>query len=265
MELTAGNIDAMEETGCPEGTTIQVRDLFFNTPARQKFMGSDRAEGAACVQAALRCALGHPEVSVRCLRDGQEEFFSPGDGRADSCAYSLLGREAASQLLLCTGENGGVKVAGFVSSPSAGRGNRREQYFFCQYFFCNGRAIRSQLLLSALEQAYKNSLLTGRYPACVLYLDLAFAQVDVNVHPAKTEVKFSDEKRVFDAVYYAALSALQGENRTAQVEPSPATRKLAAPKKDFYQSMSAESFRANGYAAKPAAPAPRAASMIRSL
>ncbi|MBQ6465112.1 MAG: DNA mismatch repair endonuclease MutL, partial [Oscillospiraceae bacterium] len=246
VELEAGDIKEMLPAGCPEGTTMLVRDLFYNTPARLKFLKSDRSEASACELAALRCALGRPEVSVRLIRDGEERFFSPGDGRADSCVYSLLGREAASQLLLCTGENGGVRVSGYVSSPSAGRGNRREQYFFC-----NGRFIKSALLQSALEQAYKNTLLVGRYPSCVLYLDLAFAQVDVNVHPAKTEVKFSDEKRVFDAVYYAALSALQGEERTAQVELSPSTRRLAEPKKDFYQSMSAETFRANGYAARP--------------
>ncbi len=251
VTLEAGDIQDMLPAGCPEGTAMTVRDLFFNTPARLKFLKSDRSEAAACELAALRCALGRPEVSVRLLRDGEERFFSPGDGRADSCVYSLLGREAASQLLLCTGENGGVKVSGYVSSPSAGRGNRREQYFFC-----NGRFIKSALLQSALEQAYRNTLLVGRYPSCVLYLDLAFAQVDVNVHPAKTEVKFSDEKRVFDAVYYAALSALQGEKRTARVEPSAATRKLAEPKKDFFQSMSAESFRANGCAARPAGSAP---------
>ena len=254
VTLEAGDIRDMLPAGCPEGTTMTVRDLFYNTPARLKFLKSDRSEAAACELAALRCALGRPEISVRLIRDGEERFFSPGDGRADSCVYSLLGREAASQLLLCAGENGGVRVSGYVSSPSAGRGNRREQYFFC-----NGRFIKSALLQSALEQAYRNTLLVGRYPSCVLYLDLAFAQVDVNVHPAKTEVKFSDEKRVFDAVYYAALSALQGEDRTAEVAPSPGTRKMAEPKKDFYQSMSAERFRANGYAVKPAAPAEKPA------
>ena len=254
--LEAGDIRDMLPAGCPEGTTMLVRDLFYNTPARLKFLKSDRSEASACELAALRCALGRPEISVRLIRDGEERFFSPGDGRADSCVYSLLGRDAAAQLLSCAGENGGVKVSGFVSSPSAGRGNRREQYFFC-----NGRFIKSSLLQAALEQAYKNTLLVGRYPSCVLYLDLAFAQVDVNVHPAKTEVKFSDEKRVFDAVYYAALSALQGESRTAQVEPSPATRKLAEPKKDFYQSMTAERFRQNGYAAAPTA-APRPAARV---
>ena len=250
--LEAGDIRDMLPAGCPEGTTMVVRDLFYNTPARLKFLKSDRSEAAACVLTALRCALGRPEISVRCLRDGQEEFFSPGDGRIESCVYALLGREAAAKLLACGGEAGGVRVSGYVSSPSAGRGNRREQYFFC-----NGRFIKSALLQAALEQAYKNTLLTGRYPACALYLDVSCAAVDVNVHPAKTEVKFSDEKTVFDAVYYAVLSALGGEGRSASVEPSAGTRQMAEPKKDFYRTMTAEDFRKSGYAAPPAAPAPR--------
>ena len=237
--LEAGEIRDMLPAGCPEGTTMLVRDLFFNTPARLKFLKSDRSEAAACVLTALRCALGRPEISVRCLRDGQEEFFSPGDGRAESCVYALLGRAAAADLLRCEGESEGIRVSGFVSSPRAGRGNRREQYFYI-----NGRFIKSALLQSALEQAYKNSLLVGRYPSCVLYLTLSFARVDVNVHPAKTEVKFTDEKKAFDAVYYAALSALTEEAHGARVEPSVATRKLAGQKSDFYQSMSAEQFRA---------------------
>ena len=252
--LEAGEIKDMLPAGCPEGTTMNVRDLFYNTPARLKFLKSDRSEAAACVLTALRCALGRPEVSVRCLRDGQEEFFSPGDGRIESCVYALLGREAASKMLACAGENGGVKVTGYVSSPAAGRGNRREQYFYC-----NGRFIKSALLQAALEQAYKNTLLTGRYPACALYLDMSCAAVDVNVHPAKTEVKFSDEKTVFDAVYYAVLSALSGEGRSAAVEPSAGTRQMAEPKKDFYRTMTAEDFRKSGYAA---APAPRPAAPV---
>ena len=215
--LSGGDILEMGPTGCPEGTTLIVRDLFYNTPARLKFMKSDRSEAAACVQAALRCALGRPEVSVRLIRDGDEEFFSPGDGRADSCIYALLGRDLASTLLPCRGEDEGMKLTGFVSSPSAGRGNRG-----AQYFFCNGRFIKSQLMQAALEQAYKNTLLTGRYPACVLYLDLGLGSVDVNVHPAKTEVKFSYERRVFDLVYHSVLSALQGEDRLQPEEAKPA-------------------------------------------
>ena len=252
--LEAGDIQEMQPCGCPEGTCMTVRDLFYNTPARLKFLKSDRSEAAACQLAALRCALGRPEVSVRFLRDGKEEFFSPGDGRAESCVYTLLGRESAAQLLACRGDGAGVTVSGYVSSPSAGRGSRREQYFFC-----NGRFIRSALLQSALEQAYKNTLLTGKYPACVLYLDVALSQVDVNVHPTKAEVKFSQEKALFDTVYYAVLSALQGEDRVAQIALSPATRRLAQPRKDFFQSMSAESFRIGGRAPAPARSEPRSA------
>lgn len=208
VTLDGGDIQDMTPCGCPEGTSMIVRDLFYNTPARLKFLKSDRSEAAACTLAALRCALGRPEVSVRFIRDGSEEFFSPGDGRLDSCAYSLLGRELASTLLEIASEDDGVRVRGFVSSPSAGRGSRG-----AQYFFCNGRFIRSALLQAAVEQAYKNTLLTGRYPACVVYLELGCGSVDVNVHPAKTEVKFSYEKKVFDLVYHAALFALTGESR----------------------------------------------------
>ena len=250
VTLTAGDIQEMEPVGCPEGTTMIVKDLFFNTPARLKFLKSDRAEASACVQTALRCALGRPEVSVRLFRDGKEEFFSPGDGRQDSCVYTLLGRDLAATLLPCRASDGGLRVSGFVSSPAAGRGNRG-----AQYFFCNGRTIRSQLLQTALEQAYKNTLLTGRFPACVLYLDLGYASVDVNVHPAKTEVKFSQEKQVFDLIYNAVRLALEQEDRTAEVVPSPATRRLVEPKGDFFQSMNAESFRAFT-SDKPRDPAP---------
>ena len=221
--LEAGEIQSMYETGCPEGTTMIVRDLFYNTPARLKFMKSDRAEGGACVAAAFRCALGRPEVSVRCIRDGDEQFFSPGDSRLDSCVYSLLGRDAAKTLRACSGEQDGVKVEGFISSPGYGRGNRAQQYFYC-----NGRAIRSAALQAALEQAYRNTLLTGRFPACVLYITLSNAAVDVNVHPAKTEVKFTQEKTVFDAVHYAARSALEHERETAEVILSKSTEKVAA-------------------------------------
>ena len=238
VTLAAGDIEDMYETGCPEGTTMIVRDLFYNTPARLKFMKSDRAEGSACVLAAFRCALGRPDVSVRCIRDGEEQFFSPGDSRQDSCVYSLLGREQAVRMLACEGENEGIRVSGFVSSPGAGRGNRSGQYFFC-----NGRVIKSLALQSALEQAYKNTLLVGKFPACVLYLELSCAAVDVNVHPAKTEVKFTQEKAVFDAVYYAVRSALERESPTAEVRLSPGTQKKAEPKKDFYQTMTAAEFR----------------------
>lgn len=220
MTLDAGEIQDMYETGCPEGTTMIVRDLFYNTPARRKFLKTDRAEGAACAAAALRCALGRPDVSVRCIRDGEEIFFSPGDNKLDSCVYSLLGRELAKTLLPCEGEVDGVRVHGFISSPAAGRGSRAQQHFFC-----NGRWIRSAALQAALEQAYRNTLLVGRFPACVLYVELSCAAVDVNVHPAKTEVKFSHERAVFDAVYYGARAALEAERAPAAAAPKPSVPK----------------------------------------
>lgn len=220
MTLDAGEIQDMYETGCPEGTTMIVRDLFYNTPARRKFLKTDRAEGAACAAAALRCALGRPDVSVRCIRDGAELFFSPGDSKLDSCVYSLLGRELAKTLLPCESEVDGVRVHGFISSPAAGRGSRAQQHFFC-----NGRWIKSAALQAALEQAYRNTLLVGRFPACVLYVELSCAAVDVNVHPAKTEVKFSHERAVFDAVYYGARAALEAERAPAAAAPKPSVPK----------------------------------------
>ena len=245
--LTAGEIDEMGPAGCPEGTAMTVRDLFYNTPARQKFMKSDRAEGAACVNAALRCALGHPEVSVRCCREDEEVFFSPGDGQAKSAVYALLGRDNARDMLACEGESEGIGVSGFVSAPHAGRGNRA-----MQFFFLNGRAFRSATLQAALEQAYKNTLLTGRFPACVLYLTLGPGKVDVNVHPTKSEVRFTEEKKVFDAVYCAVRSALAetGAPNTAEIRLSPTTQRVASPqpKPDFYKKMTSEAFRSSGLA-----------------
>ena len=259
VTLTAGDIQDMGPWGCPEGTTMIVRRLFYNPPARLKFLKSDRSEASACLQAALRCALGHPEVSLRFLRDGKEEFFSPGDGRMDSCVYTLLGRDVAKDLLSCESQQDNMSVRGFVSSPVAGRGNRG-----AQYFYCNGRYIKSALLQSAVEQAYKNTLLTGRYPACVLYLSLGYGSVDVNVHPAKTEVKFSGERQVFDLVYHGVLSALAGERPGVQArlapEPKGEARSAAAekapvtPRADFYRSMSAREFRDSGYSVKNATP-----------
>jgi DNA mismatch repair protein MutL len=262
VSLEAGDIQEMRPAGCPEGTTLLVRDLFFNTPARFKFLKSDRAEAQNCVALALKTALAHPEISVKCVRDGQEQFFSPGDGRVDSCVYSLLGRETAQGFLKAESEVEGVRVSGYVSSPRAGRGNRG-----AQFFFCNGRPIRSLTLQTALEQAYKNSLMVGRFPACVLYVTLSCAAVDVNVHPTKSEVKFSDEHRVFDAVYHAALGALEQENAlsaqpkeasaprvTRESEPpkrdslgrgDPSGKRPAAgaPREDFFRQMRAEDFR----------------------
>lgn len=247
VEAEAGEIVSMEETGCPEGTTITVRDLFYNTPARQKFLGTDRSEGAACVQSALRTALGRPDVSFRCLRDGQEEFFSPGDSTAKSAVYALLGRDAAAGLLPVDTESDGVAVRGFVSAPGCCRGNRS-----AQYFFCNGRPIRSRALQAALEQAYKNTAMVGRFPGCALYITLPNGLVDVNVHPTKAEVKFAKEKPVFDGVYYGTLAALGRKSAPQAMSDAPLAPETgsAAPRGDFFRTMDADTFRQT-YAASP--------------
>lgn len=238
--LEAGDIQEMEECGCPEGTTMICRDLFYHTPARLKFLKSDRSEASACIAAALRCALGRPDVSVRLIRDGSEEFFTPGDGKISSALYALLGREESASMLRCTSSSGSMKLDGFISSPAEGRGNRAHQFFFV-----NSRTIHSALLQSALEQAYKNTLLVGRYPSCALFLTLPVNSVDVNVHPAKTEIRFGNEKAVFDFVYQAVKLALASEDRLAAApkeEHAPAPAAAFQPKKDFYQTMSAAEY-----------------------
>ena len=241
MTLTAGDIQEMYETGCPEGTTMIIRDLFFNTPARLKFLKSDRTEGSACVQAAMKCALGRPDISVRCIKDGKEEFFSPGDGKLESCVYHLLGRDMAKSMIECDPVDEFVRVRGFVSSPAEGRGNRT-----AQYFFVNGRAVKSPLIQKGLEMAYRNRLLTGRFPYCVLYVEIPFGSVDVNVHPTKAEVKFSNEKTVYDAVYYTCLEAVNRENRLKEEK-----------EREIYWKKNDDFFNKNGhYPAKIIEPTP---------
>ena len=249
--ITGGEIEEMIPCGCPEGTTMICRDLFYHTPARLKFLKSDRSEASACIAAAMRCALGRPEISVRMIRDGKEEFFSPGDGKTESCVYALLGREEAASMLPCRSSNDTFVLEGFVSSPAEGRGNRAHQFFYV-----NGRFIRSSLLQSAVEQAYRNTLLVGRYPSCVLYLKVAYGSVDVNVHPAKTEIRFGNEKAVFDFVYQAVKLALEHEDRLAPQTDAKNTDERSGyikeekpgnnrneQKNSFYQSMTAEEFR----------------------
>ncbi len=205
VSVDSGDIQEMDRRGGAKGTSMSVRDLFFNTPARLKFMKTDRAESAACVAIALRCAMAHPEISVRVIKDGKEEFFTPGDSDLKSTIYSLLGREFASGLLECGADpDEKVRAVGYVSSPTAARGNRS-----MQYFYCNGRYIKSNLMQAALEQAYKNTTLSGRFPSCVIKLSVPVHEVDVNVHPTKTEVRFAYEKAVFEAVYYSVLGALE--------------------------------------------------------
>ena len=206
LSLEGGKILTCEAAGCPVGTTIVVRDLFFNTPARMKFMKRDSVEGSAAAGAVQKQALAHPEVSFRLMKDGQQQLQTPGDGDLLAAVYGVLGRQAAGEMIPVDSKWEKLGVSGYVSRPTATRGTRANQIFFV-----NRRFIRSKTLTAALEEAYRNQLMVGRFPSCVLNISMPLTAVDVNVHPAKTEVKFLNEKEIFDCVHYGVLGAL---NRT---------------------------------------------------
>ncbi|MCH5352401.1 MAG: DNA mismatch repair endonuclease MutL [Acutalibacter sp.] len=203
----------MEEAGCPEGTTIIIRDLFYNTPARMKFLKKDSTEGNSIAGVLDKLALSHPEISFRFIRDGKETLRTPGDNKLSSAIYGVYGKEFLSTLIPVEYEYEHVKVTGFISSPAGSRPNRS-----MQNFFINGRYIRSRTAMAALEEAYKGSIMVGKFPACVLHLSLSFGAVDVNVHPAKLEVRFVNERPVFDAVYHGVKSALNAGDKPKTME-----------------------------------------------
>ncbi len=206
----------VDDAGCPKGTTIIIRDLFFNTPARMKFLKKDITEGNAVAAVLDKMAMSHPEVSISFIRDGKQAFKTPGDNNLMSAIYAVEGREFASSLIEVDGEFSGVTVKGYVSKPTACKPKRN-----AQSVFLNGRFVRSGTVCSALEAAYKNSVMVGRYPAAVLHITVPFGAVDINVHPAKTDVRFSDERRIFDAVMFSVRNALlKGDSRPEMTMPA---------------------------------------------
>ncbi len=205
--LEGGEETVFEQSGCPEGTTVVVRDLFYNVPVRAGFLKKDTAEGNAAANIFQKIALSHPEISFRLIRENKTEFVTPGDGELFSAVYAIFGKDFARDLLPVKyqeQENGGISVDGYVMKPLYSRPNRAHQLFFV-----NGRSVRSFTLISAIEEAYKTLIMTGKYPACVLMVRVSPRIVDVNMHPTKAEVRFSDEKRIYNAVYFAVLSALE--------------------------------------------------------
>ena len=249
LHLEGGEPGTVEAAGAPEGTTITVRDLFYNTPARLKFMRRDSAETAAVNGLMQHLALSHPDISFKFIKDGAEALLTPGDGRLESAVYAALGRDFARGLVPVSGSGGDVSVTGFVTAPLMGRGSRS-----MQVFFVNGRFIKSQLLTAALEEGYRNQIMKGRFPGCVLAVTLPVTAVDVNVHPAKTQVKFAREHDVFDAVYHTVLDALDKTGAPAAV-PAKEAPLAAASRQDFFQTMDAKTFRQGGGGRAPARPA----------
>lgn len=268
--IEGGEETVIDDAGCPKGMTLVVRDLFYNTPARMKFLKKDVSEGNAVASVVDRIALSHPEVSVRFIRDSKDVLFTSGDGKLDSAIYKVLGRDFASTLIPCDYELEGVRVSGYISKPFNARPNR-----MMQYFFLNDRFIKTRTGMVALEEAYKNSVMVGKFPACVLKIQIAPGAVDVNVHPAKTEVRFANEKMIFNAVYYCAKSALQqGDTRVQasfsrkvarQFMPPPTEgkqikiyeqqleqiKKEAQPNQDFWTNTTSAEFKKEAEKPKP--------------
>ncbi|MBD5098993.1 MAG: DNA mismatch repair endonuclease MutL [Clostridiales bacterium] len=211
LTVEAGVVTSQEEAGCPRGTTLSVRELFYNTPARLKFMKKDAAEGAAVFAVVQRVALSHPELSVKFIRDGKQELLTPGDGQLKSAVYAVMGRDIALGFLPVKGSGEGMSAEGFASLPTCCRGSRSYQHFFV-----NGRYVKSRIMMAAVEEAYKNQKMVGKFPGCVIHLTVRPGEVDVNVHPTKTEVKFQREQQVFSTVYYAVLSALDRDHTRPQ-------------------------------------------------
>ena len=262
LTLEAGNITEETEAGCPDGTTIIVRDLFFNTPARMKFMKSDTVEGSRVTAAVQLQALAHPEVAFRFLRDGKEVLSTPGTGKLEAAVYCVYGRDSG-KMVQVDGKWENFSVTGYVSKPTDARPSRN-----LQTFFVNDRPVKSRLLMAALEEAYRNQIMAGKFPACVLHLRVPANAVDVNVHPAKTEVKFLNEKAVFDCIHYCVLGALNKTQDRPQVQfkaappvekpvAAPMEKPVSAPQKqeNFFRTMNAEEFK-NFSAAVKDAPKP---------
>lgn len=260
--IEGGEEILIDDAGCPEGTTLIVRDIFYNTPARMKFLKKDVTEANAVAGVVDRIALSHPEVSIRFIRDGKDALFTTGDGKLESAIYNVLDKDFASTLIPAEYELEGIKVSGFISKPFNSRPNRT-----MQFFFLNSRFIKTRTGLVALEEAYKNQIMAGKFPACVLNIQANAQSVDVNVHPAKTEVRFANEKLIFNAVYYCAKSALSNDGSRVQANiqqkqkqflqkqymPQPVSGKQIkiyeqqlekVSKEDFWQKTTADEFRA---------------------
>lgn len=212
-EISGGEQKLYETAGCPDGTSIMIRDLFFNVPARLKFLKKDATEANRIQELMGRLAISHPEISVKLIRDNSQVFVTAGDGKLYTAIYSVFGREFAKSLLPVDYSAEGVSISGFVSKPLTSRTNRK-----FQVFYVNDRYVRSEVCSQALEEAYRNSIMVGKFPACVLKLDIAPDMTDVNVHPAKTEVRFSDNRYVYNAVYFAVKQALTEKDSPTQMK-----------------------------------------------
>ncbi len=202
-EINGGEEVDFSDAGCPDGTTFIIRDLFYNVPARMKFLKKDIAEGNAVSAVIDKTALSHPEVAFTYIKDGKQVLKTSGDGKLLSAIYSVYGRDFANGMIPVEYELNGITVNGYVSKPSESRPNRN-----MQNFFINGRYVKTRTASIALDEAFKGSIMVGKFPSCVLHIGISFEAIDVNVHPSKVEVRFINERPVYDAVYHSIKSAL---------------------------------------------------------
>ena len=212
-EIDGGEEISFDDAGCPDGTTFIMRNLFYNVPARYKFLKKDVAEGNAVASVIDKIALSHPEIAITFIRDNKRVLKTAGDGKLMSSIYAVYGRDFASTLIPVDYELNGMKLKGYISRPTNGRANRN-----MQNTFINGRFVKSRTISVALEEACKGSIMIGKFPSCVLNLQISPEAVDVNVHPSKIEVRFINERPVFDTVYHGVKSALlRGDSRKEAV------------------------------------------------
>ena len=218
--IHGGEEIVIEDCGCAEGSTFIVEDLFYNIPARMKFLKKDVSEGNAVAGIVERLALSHPEIAVTFIRNGRTEIQTPGDGQVLACIHAVFGKQFASSLIPVEYSMDGVEVSGYICKPEYARPNRT-----MQHYFVNDRYVKTQTAMVALERAYKGMIMVGRFPAGILFIRLPAETVDANVHPAKIEVRFINEKPVFDAIYYGVRSALESRSSIRQMEIAPAVVK----------------------------------------
>lgn len=254
LHLDGGKITGSEDAGCPDGTTFIIRDLFFNTPARMKFLKKDATEASYVLAVVQHAALSHPEIAFSLIRDHKQIFSSAGDGKLLTPVFGVFGREMTANLLEVQPYDRDAMCAwGYITKPHAGRPNRT-----MQHFFVNGRYIKNRTMQAALEEAYRNQIITGKYPSCTLFLTVPLHLVDVNVHPAKTEIKFAQEKEVFQIVYIACKNALMHDDNIPEWKA-----KVPSPKEDTVTSAQEELILPKAQAAptpvqdKPAAVSPQ--------
>lgn len=235
-EIAGGEEIDFSDAGCPRGTTIVVRDLFFNTPARMKFLKKDVTEGNAVAGVVDRMAISHPDISFRFIRDGKQTLITSGSGDLKSTVYSVFGREFSSALIDVDYSVNNMRVTGVVTKPTQSRKSRA-----MQFFYINNRLVKSKTAMAALEQAYKNNIMVGRFPGCVLNIECDSSFVDVNVHPAKTEVRFANERPVFELIYYGVKSAIEAGDtfKEAKITPKPVYEN-AQGRLDFVKDKSSE-------------------------